>query len=133
MTMTTAGTARRTPPLRLVLRIDTVLTGGFAVLLAALAGPLASLLALPEPFLRWAGVVLLPVTAFLIFLATRREPPRAGVWSLITLNVLWTAGSLALLFTPWIAPNALGVAFWAAQAVLVGVFAAAQYTGLRRN
>ncbi|RBQ19857.1 hypothetical protein DP939_14245 [Spongiactinospora rosea] len=130
---TTTALAAPAPLLRRVLQTDTVLTGGFAVLLAVAAGPIAGLTGLPEPMLRWAGIGLLPVTAFIAFLATRRTPPRAAVWTLIAINALWAVDSIALLFTGWIDPNPLGVAFWAGQAVLVGIFAELQYLGLRRS
>ncbi|PZG54148.1 hypothetical protein C1I98_04755 [Spongiactinospora gelatinilytica] len=129
--ITAPGT--RAPLLRRVLRADAVLTGGFAVLLAVAAALLAGLTGLPEPLLRWAGIGLLPVTAFITFLAIRPTPPRAAVWTLIAVNALWTVDSVALLFTGWIDPNPLGVAFVVAQAVLVGIFAELQYLGLRRS
>ncbi|MFI0418094.1 hypothetical protein [Spongiactinospora sp. 9N601] len=129
--ITAPGT--RAPLLRRVLRADAVLTGGFAVLLAVAAGPLAGPTGLPEPMLRWIGVGLLPITAFIAFLATRPTPPRAAVWTLIAINALWTVDSVALLFTGWIDPTPLGIAFWVAQAVLVGIFAELQYLGLRRS
>ncbi|MFF5114395.1 hypothetical protein [Streptosporangium sp. NPDC000509] len=129
---TTAPTARRTSLLTRVLRTDAVLTGGFALLLAVAATPLAGLLALPEPLVRWAGIGLLPFTAFVAYLATRPVPPRAGVWTLIVVNVLWAVDSVLLLFTGWVDPNPLGVAFVVAQALLVGAFAELQYVGLRR-
>ncbi|MGJ6966662.1 hypothetical protein ACSDR0_32595 [Streptosporangium sp. G11] len=129
---TTTPTARRTPLLTRVLWTDAFLTGGFALLLAAAATPLAGLLALPEPLLRWSGIGLLPVTAFIVYLAGRPVPPRGGVWALIVLNALWTVDSVFLLFTGWVDPNPLGIAFIVAQALLVGVFAELQYVGLRR-
>ncbi|MEU3169800.1 hypothetical protein [Streptosporangium sp. NPDC006930] len=129
---TTAPTARRTSLLTRALRTDAVLTGGFALLLAVAATPLAGLLALPEPLIRWAGIGLLPFTAFVAYLATRPVPPRAGVWTLIVVNALWAVDSVLLLFTGWVDPNPLGVAFVVAQALLVGAFAELQYVGLRR-
>nr|BFE85158.1 hypothetical protein GCM10020093_077590 [Planobispora longispora] len=60
-----------------MLQTDAVLTGGFAVILAVAATPLAGLLDLPEPLLRWAGIALLPFTAFVAYLATRPAPPSA--------------------------------------------------------
>ncbi|WP_436764421.1 hypothetical protein [Streptosporangium sp. V21-05] len=126
-------TTRPTPPLTRVLWADTLLTGGFALALAVAATPLAGLLALPEPLVRWAGIGLLPVVAFIAYLATRPVPPRGGVWALIALNALWAVDSVFLLFTGWVDPNPLGVAFVLAQGLLVGVFAELQYLGLRRS
>ncbi|GAA3443311.1 hypothetical protein [Planomonospora venezuelensis] len=129
----TATATRRTPLLTRALQADTVLTGGFAVILAAAATPLAGLLDLPEPLLRWAGIVLLPFTGYLAYLATRPAPPRRGVQAVIAVNVLWTVDSIALLFTGWVDPNPLGVAFVIAQALAVAGFAELHYTGLRRS
>jgi hypothetical protein len=132
MTATTAAT-RRTPLLTRALQADTVLTGGFGILLAAAATPLAGLLGLPEPLLRWAGIVLLPITAFLAYLATRPVPPTRGVQAVIAINVLWTVDSIGLLFTGWVDPGPLGVAFVVAQALAVAGFAELHYMGLRRR
>ncbi|MFF3442729.1 hypothetical protein [Streptosporangium sp. NPDC002721] len=129
---TTTPTARRTSLLTRVLRADALLTGGFALLLAVAATPLAGLFALPEPLVRWAGIGLLPFTAFVAYLATRPVPSRGGVRTLIACNALWTVASVVLLFTGWVDPNPLGVAFVVAQALLVGLFAELQYVGLRR-
>ncbi|MEU4540153.1 hypothetical protein AB0G15_35470 [Streptosporangium sp. NPDC023825] len=130
--MSTATLISRTPLLTRVLWTDALLTGGFALVLAVAATPLADLLALPEPLIRWAGIGLLPFTAFVAYLACRPVPPRAGVWTLIAVNVLWAVDSVLLLFTGWVDPNPLGVAFVLAQALLVGAFAEFQYVGLRR-
>lgn len=129
---TTTPTARRTPLLTRALWTDAFLTGGFALVLAVAATPLAGLFGLPEPLVRWAGIGLLPVAAFVAYLATRPVPPRGGVRALIALNALWAVDSVLLLFTGWVDPNPLGVAFVLAQALLVGVFAELQYVGLRR-
>ncbi|MFC4062453.1 hypothetical protein ACFOWE_29485 [Planomonospora corallina] len=132
MTAATA-VARRPALLPRALWADAILTGGFAAGLAVAAGPLAGLLDLPEPLLRWAGIVLLPFTAFLVYLVTRPAPPRRGVQAVIAVNALWAVDSLALLFTGWVDPNPLGVAFVAGQALLVAAFAEFQFMGLRRS
>ncbi|MBG0827093.1 hypothetical protein HS041_04870 [Planomonospora sp. ID67723] len=129
----TAAVTPRTPLLARALQADAILTGGFAVILAAAAAPLAGLLGLPEPLLRWAGIGLLPFVAFLAYLATRPAPARRGVQAVIAVNALWVVDSIALLFTGWVDPNPLGVAFVVAQALLVAAFAEFQYMGLRRN
>jgi hypothetical protein len=129
----TATTTRHTPLLTRALQADTVLTGGFGAILVAAATPLAGLLDLPEPLLRWAGIVLLPITVFLAYLATRPAPPRRGVQAVIAVNVLWVVDSIALLFTGWVDPNPLGIAFVVAQALAVAAFAELHYIGLRRS
>lgn len=119
--------------LRRVLALDAVATGGVALAMLVFGALLASLTNLPLELLREAGFVLIPFTAFVGFLATREQPWRAGVWIVIALNVVWVVDSIALLFTGWIEPNALGVAFVVVQAAAVGVFAALEYVGVRRS
>ncbi|GAA3140062.1 hypothetical protein GCM10010466_33930 [Planomonospora alba] len=132
--MTAVTTAARRPALLpRALWTDAILTGGFAAGLAVAAGPLSGLLDLPEPLLRWAGIGLLPFTALLAYLASRPAPPRRAVQAVIAVNALWAVDSIALLFTGWIDPNPLGVAFVAGQALLVAAFAEFQLMGLRRG
>lgn len=52
--------------------------------------------------------------------------------AIIALNVLWVAGSIALLLGGQVAPTTLGYAFVIMQAVVVGVLAELQFIGLRR-
>ena len=58
--------------------------------------------------------------------------PRAGVWAVIVLNVVWVANSLLLLASGWVAPALLGYAFVMGQAVVVAVLAELEFIGLRR-
>jgi hypothetical protein len=54
------------------------------------------------------------------------------VWAVVACNVLWAMDCVALLFTGWIDPSLLGVAFLLMQAVAVAAFAELQVVGLRR-
>lgn len=119
--------------LRRVLLADAVISGAAGLLMFLGAGLLASLLQLPEALLRYAGLILLPWFAFVAYIATRDSPPRSAVWAVIVINTLWVAGSIVLLLSGWVAPNALGVAFVIAQALVVGILAEMQYFGLRRS
>lgn len=118
--------------LRRVLALDAVASGAMGLGLAVFAPLLAGWLGLPLDLLRESGLVLLPWAAYVGFLATRRQPPRIGVWSVIALNALWTIDSIVLLMTGWVDPSALGYAFVIAQAIVVGVFAELEFVGLRR-
>lgn len=131
--MTTTVATRPTPLLKRALWLDAAVTGGVAAVLATAAGPLAGLLGLPEPLLRWVGIILLPGAALVAYWASQPVPPAAGVWTLIAVNALWAVDSVALLFTGWIDPNPLGVAFILAQTLAVVVFAELEYIGLRRT
>jgi hypothetical protein len=59
--------------------------------------------------------------------------PMPLLWIVIAGNAAWTAASIALLFSGSVAPNLLGEAAVAMQAIAVGVFAELQYLGLRRS
>ena len=48
-------------------------------------------------------------------------------------HAAWTLGSIALLFSGSVSPNALGMVMVVAQAIATGVFAELQYIGLRKS
>jgi hypothetical protein len=119
--------------LRRILLADAATSAATGVLLLADAGLLAELLALPADLLRFSGIVLLPFAALVALLATREHLPRRAVWAVIAANALWALGSVLLLVSGWIEPAALGIAFVLAQALVVALFAEAEYVGLRRT
>ena len=94
---------------------------------------LGQLLGLPPQLLFYAGIGLLPFAAFLIYLAMQKNLSPAAVWTVIVLNILWTADSFLLLLGGWAAPTTLGYAFVVFQACGVAMFAALEYFGLRRS
>jgi hypothetical protein len=118
--------------LRRVLALDAVASGAMGLGLAAFAPLLAGVLGLPSELLRESGLILLPWAAFIGFLASRQQPSRIAVWSVIALNALWVVDSIVLLATGWVEPTALGLAFVIVQAVVVGVFAELEFLWLRR-
>jgi hypothetical protein len=119
--------------LRRVLIVDAVTSGAMGLAMIAFAELFADLLQLPLDVISEAGIVLLPFAAFVGFVASRREPSRLAVWTIIALNVVWVVDSIMLLFTGWVAPNALGYAFVIAQAAAVLAFADFEYMGLKRS
>jgi hypothetical protein len=124
---------RTAPFLQKALLADAVATAATGLLLAALAGWQEPLLALPVPLARWAGLALLPWAAFVLRLGRSEEPDRAAVVAVIAGNAIWTAASVALAVSGWLAPTALGTAFVVLQALVVAGFAEAQWIGLRRS
>jgi hypothetical protein len=88
---------------------------------------------LPAQLLSEAGLVLLPFAAFVGYVASRAMPARFAVWAIIVLNVIWVVDSIVLLFTGWVAPNALGYAFVVAQALVVAALADLEYVGLKKS
>jgi hypothetical protein len=97
------------------------------------ASALASLLNLPEALLRETGLFLVAYAALVGWLGTRPSTPKPLLWIVIAGNAVWALASMALLFSGWVAPNLLGEAAVAMQAIAVGVFAELQYVGLRRG
>jgi hypothetical protein len=116
-----------------VLLADATISGVTGLLMTIFAESLHRLLGVPEPLLRYAGISLLPFAAVLIYLANRKNLSRAVVWVIIAGNALWAIDSIILLFTNWVAPTTLGYTFIIAQALIVGIFAEAQYVGLKRS
>lgn len=128
----TTPTLRSITFLRQVLLADAVVSAATGLLMFALAGTLAGLLALPELLLRAAGLVLLPYAAFVAYAAREPGRSRRAVWTIVACNLLWAADCLLLLATGWVQPTALGVAFILTQVLAVGLFGELQYVGLRR-
>jgi hypothetical protein len=119
--------------LRRVLLVDAASCAGMGLGMIAFTELFARVLELPAQLLSEAGLVLLPFAAFLAFVASRPTPARFAVWAIIVLNVIWVVDSIVLLFTDWVAPNALGYAFVIAQAVVVAVLADLEYVGLKKS
>ena len=116
--------------LRRVLALDSLSCLGLGLVMALGAAALAPLFGLPESLLRFAGLALLPLAAFISWLASRPNPPRALVWVVIVGNVGWTAESFLTLALGL--ATALGTAFVSAQAVAVLGLALLEYAGIRK-
>ncbi|MCP9625796.1 hypothetical protein NML43_01710 [Rhodopseudomonas palustris] len=119
--------------LRRALQADALVSGAMALLLVTGASALAPLLALPQPLLLETGLFLIAYAAFVGWLGSRAALQRPLVLLVIIGNALWTLASIALLLSGAVAPNALGIAFVAIQAITVGVFAELQYMGMKRS
>jgi hypothetical protein len=119
--------------LRTILIADAVASGATGVLMIVSAGFLAGLLAIPAGLLFEAGLILVPYVLFVAFVASRPVIPVKPVWFIIACNALWTLGSLILLVSGLIAPNALGYAFVIIQAAAVALLGELQYVALRNR
>ena len=119
--------------LRWTLLADAATCVATGLLMMLGSGQLEQFLGLPAGLLRYAGVSLLPFAAFLVYLATREILSPPAVWTAIVLNALWTAASLLILLTGWVAPNELGYTFVIAQALGVAALASLEYFGLRKS
>ena len=118
--------------LRRVLALDSASCVLIGLTLTLGAEPLSGLFGLGERLLLGAGLLLLPLAAFIGWLASRPVPPSPLVWLLIVGNAAWTAESFLLISTEAGRITAPGTAFVAAQALAVLGVALLEYAGLRR-
>ena len=118
--------------LRRVLALDAASCAALGLLLCLDGAALSPLLGLGERLLFGAGLLLLPLAAFIGWLASRPAPPSRLVWLVIAGNFAWTAESFLLIETEAARITPLGTAFVAAQAVAVLVVALLEYAGLRQ-
>jgi hypothetical protein len=115
------------------MQADAAVSGASGFLLTLLPGPLSALIGLAEPdYLLVVGIGLIGYAAWLLFSARR---PEVNLWAgrtVILLNVLWVAGSAALLLAAPGMFNSLGQWLVGLVALVVADFALVQYIGLRR-
>lgn len=136
MQMTDTVTASRqfsSPPLREVILADAGACVATGLVSLGAAGWLSSTLDLPQTLLAGSGAILLAYGAGLLKLGTRRPIPRTGVRGAIGINLAWAVACVMLLFSGWIDPNALGVAFILVNLVAVLMVAVLQMMGLRAS
>ncbi|MFL6714345.1 MAG: hypothetical protein ACJ8LN_15680 [Sulfurifustis sp.] len=119
--------------LRFALTADAAVSGATGVLMVFLSGLLDGLLQVPPSLLFYAGLVLIPYAAFIAVLARRESLSRGIVTIVIAGNVLWATACVLVMLSGWVAPNWLGYAFIAVQAIAVVAFAELQYVGLRKS
>ena len=115
--------------LRTVLKLDSASCLGMAAILVPAASTLSPIHGVPSALLAGAGIGLIPIGLFMLWLGTRREAPSALVWLVIVGNFGWSAASLAVAFgLPGIA--AVGTALVASQGLGVVLFALLEWRGL---
>jgi hypothetical protein len=119
--------------LRTVLLVDAVTCVATGLLMTFGASVLADFTAVPAALLRYAGLGLFPVAAFIALVATRGRLAPPAVWVVIAGNALWVAGSVLLIVSGLIDPNVLGYVFLGGQAAAVAVLAELEYVGLRQT
>src|SRR3546814_5047143 len=115
------------------LALDALRCAGRGVLCAAAAAPRAPLFGLPEGLVRGAGLLLLPLAAFIGGLASRPSPPPLLVWVVIVGNLSWGLESFVLVGQYGPSITAIGTAFVAAQALTVPALAGLGFIGLSRT
>ncbi len=119
--------------LRVLLAVDAATCAAMGVALVLGSPIVAGLTALPAPLLFYAGLLLLPIAAFMAIVAMQNPVSNAAAWLVVGGNVLWVAASMLLLVGGWVAPNAFGWAFVIVQAVAVAVLAKLEHAALARS
>jgi hypothetical protein len=112
--------------LRLILKLDAVVTGVNGVAYLLLADPLEDLLGLPPALTRPIGAFLVLFAAAVWFVATRPAIARPFVLSIVAANVAWAVGSLAFAAAGASSPSTVGTVWVVLQALVVGGFGALQ-------
>ncbi len=119
------------PALREVVLADAGVCVATGLLSVGAASWLSSTLDLPAALLAGSGAILLAYGTGLLMLGTRRPIPRTGVYGAIGVNLAWAVACVVLLFSAWIDPNGLGIAFILVNLVAVLVVADLEFLGLR--
>ncbi|MEU5977766.1 hypothetical protein [Streptomyces sp. NPDC047315] len=118
--------------LRLVLRVDGVSTAVMAVVLIVAVGPLGDLTGMPTGFTLGFGGYQLAGGAVLLLIARLPVLRPAIVRTVICVNLFSGIGCVALALVDPLSLTGFGVFFLLVGAVIVTVYAALGYAGLRR-
>lgn len=118
--------------LRRILAFDAATCLAMGLLFTIAAEVLSQWFMLPAPVLRIGGFMLLGCAAFIGWVASRPQPPRLLVWTIVAGNALWALESVVMLWSGWLQPNSLGAAFVLAQALAVAAIAELEHIALRR-
>ncbi|SFP70337.1 hypothetical protein SAMN05660464_3992 [Geodermatophilus dictyosporus] len=132
MTNTTAP-ARTLDLLPLALRLDAAVTGANGLAYLAAAPLLTGLLGVPPGALYGVGAFLVAFAAAVAVVAARRPVPAVASEAVVGANLLWAAGSVAVVATDRFDLTAAGTVWVLVQAAVVAGFAVLQVAGLRRR
>jgi len=121
--------SRLTP--RTVLTADAIVALAMGLLLMIVPGTLAGLTALPAGLVFYTGLALMPLGALMLLIGQFAHGNPRAVWLVILGNEAWVVASIVLLVSGWVAPNAFGIVFVIAQALVVALFAVLEYASLR--
>ncbi|MFI0592630.1 hypothetical protein [Streptomyces griseus] len=118
--------------LRLVLRVDGVSTALMGVVLIAAAAPLGSATGMPVAFAVAFGVFQIGGAACLALIAGYPVIPPALARTVVAVNALCAVGCVVMAFADFMPLNGFGTVFLLIGALIVTVYTALQYMGLRR-
>ncbi len=125
-TTTSNPTLSRETLLRLVLKLDAVVTGANGVAYLAAAGPLEDLFGVDAALQRPIGAFLVMFAAGVWLVATRPAISRGAVMAIAGANALWAVASLAFAIAGVSSPTTVGTVWIVLQALVVGGFASLQ-------
>ena len=114
-----------------ILLLDAATCVATGALMAFGSNFVAGLTAIPAPMLTWAGLILFPCAALMLYAGLQASPTRSIVWLIVLGNIGWVIASVGLF--AFIAPNALGTIFILAQAVVVAVLALLEHNAMQRS
>lgn len=132
MTTVVQPTLDRAALLRRALQADAMVSGAASVAAIVAAAPVAAATGIPAALLQPLGAMFLAYAGVLAYASTRPTIKRTLAWGVVTLNSLWVIACVAVLGFGWVPLTGTGVWVVVTQAVLVDLFAGAQYLGLRR-
>ena len=121
-----------TPFLKRVLILDSASCLAMGACLSLGSAALEPLFGIDRTTISGAGLALIPIGLFILWLGTRAAAPAGLIWAVILGNLLWCAESLVLASTAN-GITALGIAFVSAQAAAVGGLALLEWIGVRRG
>jgi hypothetical protein len=120
------------PFLRTILKLDAASCLVMAAALAPGAALLGSMLGIPAALLTSAGISLIPIGLFILWLGSRERAPSMLVYLVVAGNLGWTAASfVSLALLPDVLP--FGLAVVTAQALAVAAFALLELRGARES
>ena len=117
--------------LRLILKLDAVVTGVNGIAYLALANPLEDLLGVTPELTRPLGAFLVLFAATVWFVATRPVVPRMAVADIAAENAVWALGSVVFAAMAASSPTTVGTIWIVLQALVVAGFAALQALAMR--
>lgn len=123
---------RFTTFLKRVLLLDAASCLAMGAMLAIGAEALAPSFGLDAKLITGAGIALLPIGAFILWLGTRTAAPAALVYLVIAGNLLWTLESFLLIGNAE-GITAIGTAFVAVQALAVVTLTGLEWIGVGKS
>jgi len=119
------------PSLKSLLVLDAVTCAVTGIALIAGAQLLDEMTAIPAGLSFFAGVLLLPVAAFMAIVTARFSSNAPAVWLIIAGNGAWVVASLLVVAAGLVRPNLYGIAFILIQAAAVTGLVLLEFSALR--